>query len=136
MIASSGAYPIRSAITPRAAGNIGTQAVQFNLEFANLSHLYRPLRPDLRARPGELKPWGFQLATNKVISVAAARTIFAQAHATNQKCSRYARFDGRPRRLSGTAGNPKPIPRRFPDLRHRPTAGVGPLRTIAVLRSG
>jgi hypothetical protein len=31
-------------------------------------------------RPGELKPWGFQLATNKVISVAAARAIFAQGN--------------------------------------------------------
>ena len=32
----------------------------------------------VRVRPGELKPWGFQLATNKVISVAAARAIFAR----------------------------------------------------------
>ena len=53
------------------------QAVQAHLEFARL----KPPLPGadgltLRVRPGELKPLGFQLATNKVISVAAARTIF------------------------------------------------------------
>ena len=32
------------------------------------------------AQPGVLKPWEFQFATNKVISVAAAREIFARGN--------------------------------------------------------
>jgi hypothetical protein len=32
--------------------------------------------PGLRVEPGDLKPWGFQVAINKVIPVAAARAIF------------------------------------------------------------